>query len=98
MELTGEKQDAYFNKHREGILAFKTAHDYMTRHLNGRTKIPLDDWKRELTGLTAQREKLLAENDILTAELRSAETIKRNANRVMAADAPKRNRVQDMEL
>ena len=98
MELKGEKQDAYFNKHREGILTFKTAHDYMTRHLNGRTKIPLDDWKRELAGLTAQRDELLAESDKLTAELRSAETIKRNAEKVMGADAPKRNRVQDMEL
>ena len=70
MELKGEKQDAYFNKHREGILAFKAAHDYMTRHLNGHTKIPLDDWKRELAGLTAQREELLSESDKLSAELR----------------------------
>jgi len=98
MELKGEKQDAYFNKHREGILAFKTAHDYMTRHLNGHTKIPLDDWKREFAGLASQREELLAESDKLTAELRSVETIKRNAEKVMGADAPKRNRPQDMEL
>jgi len=98
MELKGEKQDAYFNKHREGILAFKTAHDYMTRHLNGRTKIPLDEWKRELSGLASQREVLLAESDKLTAELRSAETIKRNAEKVMGADVSKRNRAQDMEL
>jgi len=96
MELKGEKQDAYFNKHREGILAFKAAHDYMTRHLNGRTKIPLDDWKRELAGLTAQREELLAESGVLTAELRSAETIKRNAEKVMGAVAPKRR--QDIEI
>jgi len=79
MELKGEKEDAYFNKHREGILTFKAAHDYMTRHLNGRTKIPLDDWKHELAGLTAQREVLLSESDKLSAELRSAETIKRSA-------------------
>ena len=98
MELKGEKQDAYFNKHPKGIMAFKTAHDYMTRHLNGRTKIPLDAWKRELSGLTTRRDVLLAESGILTAELRSAEAIKRNAEKVMGASAPKRNRAQGMEL
>lgn len=79
-------------------MAFTATHEYMTRHLNGRTKIPLDDWKRELAGLTAQREVLLAESDKLTAELRSAETIKRNAEKVMGADAPKRNRAQGIDL
>ena len=49
---------------------------------NGRTKIPLDDWKREFAGLTAQRDELLAESDILTAELRSAKTIKHNARKI----------------
>lgn len=97
-ELKGDKQDAYFNKHREGIMAFTAVHEYMTRHLNGRTKIPLDEWKREFTGLSAQREGLLAESDKLSAELRSAETIKRNAEKVMGADAPKRNKAQGLDL
>ncbi len=97
-ELKGDKQDAYFNKHREGILAFSTAHEYMTRHLNGRTKIPLDDWKRELAELTVRREVLLAESDKLTAELRSADAIKRNAEKVIGAGTPKQNRAQDMDL
>jgi len=60
----------------------------MTRHLNGRTKIPLDDWKRELAELTTQRTVLLDESDKLSAELRSAETIKRNAEKAMGANAP----------
>lgn len=98
MELKSDKHDAYFNKHRKEILAFTAAHEYMTRHLNGRKKIPLDEWKREFAGLTAQREALLAESDKLSAELRSAETIKRNADKMMGADAPKRNRVQDLDL
>lgn len=65
---------------------------------NGRTKTPLDEWKRELAELTTQREVLLAGSDKLTAELWSAEVIKRNAEKVMGANAPRRNRSQDMDL
>jgi len=97
-KLKGDKQDAYYNRHSAEILAFSKAHEYITRHLNGRGKIPLDDWKHELAGLAAQREGLLAESDKLTAELRSAEVIKRNAEKVMGANAQKRDRAQDLEL
>ena len=97
-KLKGDKQDAYYNRHSAEILAFSKAHEYITRHLNGRGKIPLDDWKHELAGLATQREGLLAESDKLTAELRSAEVIKRNAEKVMGANAQKRDRAQDLEL
>ena len=97
-ELKGEKQDAYFERHSKEIVAFSKAHEYMTRHLNGRTKIPLDEWKREFAALSKQRDTLLAESDILSQELRSAEVIKRNAEKVMGVSAPKRNKTQSMEL
>ena len=93
--LKGEKEDAFFNKHRTAILAFNEAHEYMTRHLNGRKQIPLAEWKKELAGLAPKRDALLAESDKLTAELRSAENIKRNADKVMGAE---RNRAKGMEL
>ena len=97
-ELKGDKQDAYFDKHRTEILAFSTAHEYMTRHLNGRTKIPLNDWKHELAEVTARRDVLLAESDALSAELRNAEAIKRSADKVMGADVTKQNKTHDMGL
>lgn len=86
------------NKHREGILTFTAAREYMTRHLNGRTKIPLDEWKRELAGPTTRRDVLLAESDKLSTEPRSAAAIRRKTEKVIGADAPKRNRAQDLDL
>ena len=97
-ELKGDKQDAYYKKHGAEISAFTTAHKYMTQHLNGRTKIPLNEWKNELAELTVQRDILLAESDKLSAELRSAEVIKRNAEKVMSSSAPRKNKVLDAEL
>ncbi len=88
-ELKGDRQDAYYNKHSAEILAFSKAHEYMTHHLNGRTKIPLDAWKKELAGLTAQREVLLAESDKLTAELRgSHQTQRRKGDGHEYSEAP----------
>ena len=97
-ELKGDKQDSYFDKHRAEILAFSTAHEYITHNLNGYTQIPLNEWKRELAELTVQRDVLLAESDKLSNELRSAEVIKRNAKKVMTVYTPKQNRVRDVAL
>jgi len=94
--LNGEKQEVYYKKHGDAIVAFTKAHEYMARHLNGRTQIPLDAWKREFADLTTQRDLLLSESDKLTAELRSAETIKRNAEKVMGVTAPERKLSHDM--
>jgi hypothetical protein len=55
----------------------------MERHLNGRKQIPLDDWKREFSQVSNKHAALLSESDKLSAELRSAATIKRNAEKVM---------------
>ena len=97
-EIKGEKQDAYYDKHCAEILAFSTAHKYMTSHLNGHTKIPLNEWRRELAELTAQRDILLAESEKLSAELRSAETIKRNAEKEIGTTAAKKSKAHDIDL
>jgi hypothetical protein len=84
--LKGGSADAYCKKHADEIRTFKTSHDYLTRHLIGRKQIPLDDWKRELAGMSMQRNALIAESDKPAAELRSAEAIKRNAEIVLGVE------------
>jgi hypothetical protein len=60
--------------------------------MNGNKTLPIDDWKRELANKTAQRARLLAESQNLTAELKNAEAIKRFAEKVMGGDVPERKR------
>ena len=93
-ELKGEKQDRFYDKHKDEISAFVEAHKYMERHLNGRKQIPFADWKSEFAGVTTQRNVLLAESENLSAELKNAEAIKRHAEKLMGADweQPKRAR------
>jgi cob(I)alamin adenosyltransferase len=96
--LKGDKEDAYYKKHSEAITAFTSAHNYLTRHLNGRTQIPLDAWKREIADLTTRRQVLLYDSDRLAAELRSAEASMRNAERDMGAKAEQQKRSHDIGL
>jgi cell division protein FtsB len=95
-KLKGEKSDAFYKKHSEKINAFTTAHKYITRHLNGRKQIPLGEWRREFSELSARRDAMLSESDKLRDDVQSAEVIKRNAYKVMGVVEPKRNRAQGM--
>jgi len=83
-KLKGDEQDAYFKKHSTEISEFTEAHNYLTKHLNGHTKIPYQDWKSELDDLTVDRDSMLLKSEQLTAELKNAETLMRNAEKVMS--------------
>lgn len=91
--LKGNKENAFYEKHKTEIDAFTDAHNYMTRHLNGRKEIPLDAWKREFESVSNEHKRLVADSDLLYGELRSAEAIKRNADRVMGVKAKTHNKV-----
>jgi chromosome segregation ATPase len=88
----GGKKDQFYDKHKDGIAAFAEAHKYMARHLNGRKEIPLDSWKREFATVKNEHAALLADSDNLSRELRSAEAIRRNAEKVMGAQQQARSR------
>jgi hypothetical protein len=53
-------------------------------------QIPLADWKREFAGISAKRTALYDEQDSLAKEIKSAETIKRNAEVVMGVQRRQR--------
>jgi hypothetical protein len=92
MKEDSPQANAYYKKHSEEISAFAEAFKYLDRHLNGHKQIPLDAWKREFAELKSRRTAAIAESDRLAVELRSAETIKRNADIVMGVESHKRSR------
>jgi hypothetical protein len=87
----GGKKEQFYGKHKDEIAAFTEAYKYMTRHLNGRKEIPLDNWKREFVTVKNKHTALLADSDKLSKELRSAEAMKRNAEKVMGMEQQTRS-------
>ena len=96
IDLKDENKDKFFNKHREAIIAFTEAHEYMSFHLNERKQIPLAEWKNEFAELTVKRDKMLTNSEALSAELQSAEVIKRYAEKVIGTQAQRLTRTQEM--
>ena len=94
----GDKESRFYEKHKEEISAFADAHRYMERHLNGRESIPLDDWRRELATVKAEHAAFVGESEKLLQELRSAEAIMRNAEKVMGVDVQGQKRKVEVEL
>jgi hypothetical protein len=94
----GDKETRFYEKHKAEITAFTEAHKYMTRHLNGHKSIPLDDWRREFATVKNEHASLMAESDKLSQELRSAEAIKRNAEKLMGVEQTAKIRKYEVEL
>jgi hypothetical protein len=88
----GGKKEQFYGKHKNEIAAFTEAYKYMTRHLNGRKERPLDAWRREFTTVKNKHAMLLADSDKLSKELKSAESMKRSAEKVMGVEQQTKNR------
>jgi hypothetical protein len=84
--LKGDNADAYYEKHSDEIRAWTEAHKYFGRVLGEHKQIPLADWRREFADVSAKRSVLYDEQDSLAKEIKSAETIKRNAEVVMGVE------------
>jgi hypothetical protein len=91
MKEGSPQSDKYYDKHRDEITAFAAAHNYLTRVLNGNKKIPLENWKREFADLKNRYSLAKTELDSLAKEIKSAETIKRNAEVVMGVGRRRRD-------
>jgi hypothetical protein len=91
MKEGSPQSDAYYKKHSEEITAFAAAHNYLTRVMNGNKSIPLVQWKREFAEIKSRYATANAEMDRLAKEIKSAETIKRNAEIVMGMESRKRS-------
>jgi septal ring factor EnvC (AmiA/AmiB activator) len=89
------RSDKYYDKHRDEITAFAAAHNYLTRVLNGNKKIPLENWKREFANLQTRYSLAKTELDSLAKEIKSVETIRRNAEAVMGVGRRQRGYEMD---
>jgi hypothetical protein len=81
--LKGDKADAYYQKHSAEINDWTEAHKYFKRILGVHKQIPLSNWKKEYADVCTKRSALHGEQDSIAKEIKSAETIKRNAEVVM---------------
>ena len=94
----GDKESRFYEKHKEEINAFADAHKYMERHLNGRKSIPLDDWRREFATVKNEHAAFVADSEKLSQEIKSAEAIMRNAEKVMGVESQAQRRKVEVGL
>jgi septal ring factor EnvC (AmiA/AmiB activator) len=96
-----KKREAYYDKHKTEIEAFKDARDYITTVMNGRTNpVPIKDWRAEQTMLTATKYALCERYYALQDEIRSVEQLRKGAENIMREDVQERQHTQTrgMEL
>ena len=99
-ELPEKKREEFYIKHRNELENYKSAHDYLSKVMNGKGKPPVDDWKKELKERQKLRWDLCDLYYDIRSELKAIETIRRSVDHLMDDIVPKeqRQRVHDIEL
>jgi hypothetical protein len=96
-----KKREAYYDKHKTEIEAFKDARDYIKTVMNGRTDPPpIKDWRKEKEKLTAAKYALCERYYALQDEIRSVEQLRKGAENIMREDVQERQpkRAHDVDL
>ena len=78
-----KKQTAFREQYYTEITLFESAHRYFKQYLNGQTP-PLQSWKEERAKLLIERAALNGQYNTLKEEVREAEIVKRNVERLMS--------------
>ena len=91
-----KKQAAFREQHYTEIALFESANRYIGQHLSGQTP-PLHSWEEERAKLLTERAALNGQYTALKEEVREAEIVKRNVERLMRTIVPKRNRTRGWE-
>lgn len=93
-----KKQAAFREQHYTGITLFESAHRYIGQHLNGHIP-PLQSWKEERAKLLTERAALNGQYQALKEDVREAEIVKWNVERLMSRSEPRKekNRSRGME-
>jgi hypothetical protein len=99
-EFDQKKRDAFRDKHSEEIQSYKDAKQYLDAVMNGRTGLPIKEWKAEQTKLAAEKYSLCEEYYRLKDETRSVELLLKGAENIMRDETQeeRQSRTQDMEL
>ena len=82
-EAAAKKQNAYYEKHAAEIEAYIAAKQHFETVMNGRTKLPIDDWQKEQRELTAKRYALCDEFYSLKEVIPNMEAIRRSIEGLM---------------
>jgi ATP-dependent exoDNAse (exonuclease V) alpha subunit len=91
-------REAIYESHRSELMLYESASRYMKEHLNGRTKIPMKEWRAKRSKLAAKNHALSAELRSLKDEIKKVETIRRHADDVQRAIAPRKLRAKGAEV
>ena len=95
-QLDPKKRDAFYAKHSEEIEKYKEAKKYLDAVMNGKTPIPVKDWRKELLDKTAEKNALYDKFYKLRGDVRNVEVLRRGAERIMSEDAPEQTRKRDL--
>lgn len=99
-QLDPKKRDAFRDKHSEEIRSYKDAKQYLDAVMNGRTGLPVKEWKAEQARLATEKYLLCEEYYRLKDETRSIEVLLNDAENSMREDGreARHSRTQDIEL
>ena len=100
-QLDPKKRDAYYKKHGDAIEKYKAAKTYLDGVMNGKSPIPLKEWRNELLDKTAEKNALYDEFYKLRGDVRNVEILRQSAERIMSEAPPERTaptRTHDHDL
>jgi hypothetical protein len=89
-QLDPKKRVVFKEKHAKEIERYRTASTYLKEHLNGRTIIPVKEWRKECDKLLDERYAHIDEYYKLRDEVRSIEVLHRSAERLLSEVALER--------
>jgi hypothetical protein len=78
-------KEGFCKAHRAEIVLYEAADRYLKKHLNGRTAIPLKEWRIKRGKLTAEKSALYGKYKTLKLKIREVETIRKAAEGINRA-------------
>jgi ATP-dependent exoDNAse (exonuclease V) alpha subunit len=100
-QLDPKKREVYYKKHGEAIEKYKAAKTYLDGVMNGKSPIPVKEWRKELLGKTAEKHALYDEFYKLRSDVKNVEVLRRSAEHIMREAPLERaipTRTHDMDL
>jgi ATP-dependent exoDNAse (exonuclease V) alpha subunit len=83
-----KKREAFYESHRAEITLYESASRYMKEHLNGRSRIPMKEWRAERSKLATKSRALSVELHSLKVEIKKVEVIRRHAEGIQRTITP----------
>jgi MobA/MobL family. len=94
-KLDPKKQETFYEKHSEEIECFKTAQEYLTAIMNGKTTVPQKSWQAEKKKLDSHRFLLYDKFYGLKDEIRKVELLRKGVENIMREDMQERQQTRN---